>query len=72
MERSLAGLVDHRLAGNRIQLRDDVVAMLAAYQNPAHRPVVADADLEAAAIAAPQLMPQVIPSSVAIRGAIAN
>ena len=43
-ERALAGLVDDRLAGQRRQLRDDVPARLAADQDPAARPRVADAD----------------------------
>src|SRR6516165_2825818 len=43
VEGALARLVDHRLAGSRIKLRDDVVAGLAAYENAAHRARGADA-----------------------------
>ena len=43
VERALARLVDHRLAGDRVELRDDVVPGLALHQNPAHRPRIADA-----------------------------
>ena len=37
VERALAGLVDDRLARDRIELRNDVVARLAPHQNAAHR-----------------------------------
>ena len=50
VERALAGLVDHRLAVERIELGDDVVAGLAADQDAAHRPGVADAHRGRAAL----------------------
>src|SRR6202044_4105400 len=43
IERALARLVDHRLAGQRVELGNDVVAGLAAHQDAAHRTVRADA-----------------------------
>ena len=43
VERALAGLVDHRLAFDRIELGNDVVARLAAHQDAAHGARVADA-----------------------------
>jgi len=43
---AFAGLVDDRLAGDREQLVDDLVAGLAAHQDTAHRALVADADGE--------------------------
>ena len=43
VERALAGLVDDRLAFERIELGDNVVARLAADQDAAHRPGRADA-----------------------------
>ena len=49
VERALAGLVDDRLAGLRVKLRNDVVTGLAAHQNAAHRPGVADRGRAAAA-----------------------
>jgi hypothetical protein len=42
VERALARLVDHRLAGGRGELVDDVVSVLAAHQDSAVRPGVAD------------------------------
>ena len=42
VKRALAGLVDHRLSGHRVELRDDVVPGFAAHQNSAHRPDIAD------------------------------
>src|SRR6185503_20126793 len=45
-ERAFAGLVDDRLAWQRLQLVDDVVAILAADQDAPHRPLVADTGLE--------------------------
>ena len=50
VERALAGLVDHRLAVDRIKLGDDVVAGLAAHQDAAHRTGVADALARRAAL----------------------
>ena len=49
VEGALAGLVDDRLAGRGLELVDDVVAVLAAHEDAAHRPGIADAGLEAAA-----------------------
>ena len=49
VERALAGLVDHRLAGLGIKLGNDVVAGFAAHQNAAHRAGVADRGRAAAA-----------------------
>ena len=43
VERALAGLVDHRFAGQRIKLWNDVVTRLAANEDAAHRTVGADA-----------------------------
>ena len=42
-ERALARLVDHRLAGQRRQLGDDLPARLAAHQDAAARARIADA-----------------------------
>ena len=50
VERALARLVDDRLAGDRVDLVDDVVAVLAADQQPAHRALVADVDRGPAAL----------------------
>ena len=50
VERALAGLVDHRLAGDRIELRDDVVAGLAADEDAPHRAGIADAHRGLAAL----------------------
>ena len=52
VERALAGLVDHRLAGGGGEFGDDVVAGLAAHQDAAHRAGIADAAGELAARAA--------------------
>ena len=49
-ECALAGLIDHRLAFDRIKLWDDVVAGLAAHQDAAHRSGVADAQRRRAAL----------------------
>ena len=50
IERALARLVDHRLAGERIKLGNDVVAGLAADQDAAHRAAGADAVFRIAAL----------------------
>src|SRR5581483_7884158 len=42
VERALAGLVDHDFAVERIELGDDVVTGLAANEDAAHRPGIAD------------------------------
>ena len=47
-ERALARLVDDRLVVCRCQLRDDVPPWLAAHQNEAARPGIADAGADAA------------------------
>ena len=47
-ERALAGLVDDRLAGGRSELGDDVPARLAAHQDAAARPGIADAGADPA------------------------
>ena len=49
VERALVRLVEHHLARRGIQFRDDVVAVLAAHQQPSHAAFVADADLAATA-----------------------
>src|SRR6185369_10521353 len=49
IERPLARLVDNGLATARIQFRHDVVADLAAHENPTHGPVIANARLAAPA-----------------------
>ena len=50
VERALAGLVDHDLAVERIELGNDVVAGLAADQDPPHRPGIADPQRRRAAL----------------------
>ena len=50
VERALAGLVDHRLAGDRIELGDDVVPGLAANEDAPHRTGIADAHRRLAAL----------------------
>src|SRR3546814_7405586 len=42
VEGALAGLVDHRLAGNGIEFGYDVVARLADHEDAAHRAAIAD------------------------------
>src|SRR3546814_2473645 len=42
VEGALAGLVDHRLAGNGIEFGYDVVARLADHEDAAHRAEIAD------------------------------
>ena len=46
-EGALAWLVNHRLRGHRVELGNDVVPGLAANENAAHRPSIADARLAA-------------------------
>ena len=50
VERALAGLVDHGLAVDGVELGDDVVAGLAANENAAHGALVADAHGRRAAL----------------------
>ena len=49
VEGALAGLVDHRLARDRIEFGDDVVTKLSDYEDAAHRALVADRHLALAA-----------------------
>jgi hypothetical protein len=50
VEGALAGLVHDRLTLDRVDLLDDVVAVGAADEEPAHRPFVADMDLRVATL----------------------